>query len=568
MRLPFLTLFLLAASAGAQTRVDGAAPVEVPRVAPVGSPLSEPAPILSATPSLAAASAPTFAPSASIAAWPAAAPAPALAAPAAAAALPALPAAAAPTSVPAAPALAPAVSAAASSPEDASAGAPASADAPESAPAAVSSGRVRAFLARIANSFGSKPAEEAPPKNEAERLDRDFSKLGLWARVAPDARAEIEGLRARKLSKAALKAYVRGEVEAAFERVEAARGTKNIGFHFNLHGGRREDYVGAGIRASKGDIALRYTTNGDTNDKVYLFQTAAHGAYEALDASNGEILYFPSRMGYALNVFAVDAPELEAAKADGRIADAGAISMDFHKGMRGVPYSTYLAPPLEVFVKTAKNVGLKKLSRDEETLVTARYLEAALTAGAYVPGGPAAASAAAAAEGAAARARAAAAAAPTPTRIDWKFQLSDKGFLYHGTTLDDLDRIAAAGGSMAPDVSQFSARARDSVGYAAERRRRLGGEENPEVLLQFRFDDLNPLVSAAQFRSALALTDRGMPPVHAAYTAAVKPVPLSLMTPESKDSILSWLRARAAARPDQPKWAATLARLESAFAAR
>jgi hypothetical protein len=54
--------------------------------------------------------------------------------------------------------------------------------------------------------------------------------------------------------------------------------------------------------------------------------------------------------------------------------------------MRGVPYSTFLAPPLEVFVRTPKKVGLKKLSRDEETLATARFLEAAATAGgAYVP---------------------------------------------------------------------------------------------------------------------------------------------------------------------------------------
>ena len=175
-------------------------------------------------------------------------------------------------------------------------------------------------------------------------------------------------------------------MNAAFERIKAARATENIGFHFNLHGGRREDYVGGGIRASKGDIALRYSMSGDANDKVYFFQTKEHDAYSALDASNGEILYFPSRMGYALSLFAVDAPELKAALADGRITNAGSISMDFHKGMRGVPYSAYLAPPLEVFVRTAKKIGLKKLSRDEETLATARFLEAAaLAGGAYIP---------------------------------------------------------------------------------------------------------------------------------------------------------------------------------------
>ena len=49
--------------------------------------------------------------------------------------------------------------------------------------------------------------------------------------------------------------------------------------------------------------------------------------------------------------------------------------------MRGVPYSAYLAPPVEVFVGTAKKIGLKKLSRDEETLVTLRYLEEVIRAG-------------------------------------------------------------------------------------------------------------------------------------------------------------------------------------------
>ena len=126
--------------------------------------------------------------------------------------------------------------------------------------------------------------------------------------------------------------------------------------------------------------------SGDFNDKVYFFQTAVNEPYTALDASNGGILYFPSRMGYALSLFKVDAPELKAAMSDGRITNLGSISMDFHKGMRGVPYSAFLAPPLAVFVKTAKKVGLKKLSRDEETLATARFLEAAAASGgAFVP---------------------------------------------------------------------------------------------------------------------------------------------------------------------------------------
>lgn len=245
--------------------------------------------------------------------------------------------------------------------------------------------KILGMLKSMANPFGGKKAEEAPPASEAERLDREFAKLDLWGEVAPGAREEIEKARAAKMSKAAFKEYVTKEADAAVERIKKARGVANIGFHFNLHGGRREEYVGTGIRATMGDIAARYDMNADRNQKVYFFQSAQHGGFVPLDASNGEILFFPTRMGHALNLFDLDASELAAARADGRIKNFGAISMDFH-GMRGVPYSAYLAPPVEVFIGTAKKLGLKKLSRDEETLATIRYLEAVATrGGAYVP---------------------------------------------------------------------------------------------------------------------------------------------------------------------------------------
>lgn len=229
-----------------------------------------------------------------------------------------------------------------------------------------------------------KPSVRPAPKTEAERLDGAFDQDALWARIAPAVRAEI--LSKRALSKAERKAYVRKAAAEAFARVKAARGVENIGLHYNLHGGNRGSYVGAGIRASRGDISLRYTTHGDYNEKVYFFQTAVHEPYAILDASNGEVIFWPTRMGSVLSVFDVDAPELAAARREGRVSEGGAISMNFHKGMRGVPYSAYLAPPLAVFVGTAKKVGLKRLSRDEETLAAVRFLEAALTSGgAYVP---------------------------------------------------------------------------------------------------------------------------------------------------------------------------------------
>ncbi|MDD5303689.1 MAG: hypothetical protein PHS14_11345 [Elusimicrobia bacterium] len=245
--------------------------------------------------------------------------------------------------------------------------------------------KILGMLKSLADPFGGKKAEEAPPASEAERLDREFSKLDLWGRVAPAVRAEIEKARAEKVSKDAFQEYVRREADASIERIKAARGVANIGFHYNLHGGRREEYVGVGIRATMGDIALRYTMNGDTNHKVYFFQSAEHGGFAPLDARHGESLFIKMRMGYALNLFDLDAPALRDARADGRIKNPGSISMDFH-GMKGVPYEAYLAPPVEIFRNTAKRVGMSKLTWDEETLATIRYLEAAaLAGGPFVP---------------------------------------------------------------------------------------------------------------------------------------------------------------------------------------
>ena len=44
------------------------------------------------------------------------------------------------------------------------------------------------------------------------------------------------------------------------------------------------------------------------------------------------------------------------------------------------------------------------------------------------------------------------------------------------------------------------------------------------------------------------------------------PVPLSLMTPESKAGLLNWLREQADARPGEPKWKDLLAKFDKALA--
>lgn len=256
-----------------------------------------------------------------------------------------------------------------------------------SAPATGFGAKVKSILARIVNPFGtSKEEGQSKPLSPAEEGYARFKKEDFWAKTAEPTRAEIEKLRALK-SKAEAQAYVRKAGQEILARLQAKHGTENLGFHFNLHGGTAEGYVqGGGIRATMGDIANNYTMHGDKNLKVYFFQSKNVPLYDVLNESNPAMLMFPSRMGGVLSVFRLDSPELKAAMADGRIKNFGNISMDFH-GMRGVPYSSYIAPPIEVFHGTAKKLGVKgRLSRDEETLAVMRYLEAvALSDERFVP---------------------------------------------------------------------------------------------------------------------------------------------------------------------------------------
>lgn len=187
-------------------------------------------------------------------------------------------------------------------------------------------------------------------------------------------------------------------------------------------------------------------------------------------------------------------------------------------------------------------LGLRKLSPEERRLASARMRDAAASE-----------------TGVSAARDAASVAGPD---VPYLFALVDHDFYYHGTTLEDLERLAAAGGLMKPEVSMYSQRAFDSTMYAAERQSKLGRKDNPQVLLQFSRAALSPLTSGKAFEPMLTAVDRGMPAIHAAYVAATAPVPLSLMTEESKRSLLIWARAKKARRPDEPRWARLAADLE------
>ncbi|PIP82449.1 MAG: hypothetical protein CO113_01150 [Elusimicrobia bacterium CG_4_9_14_3_um_filter_62_55] len=218
---------------------------------------------------------------------------------------------------------------------------------------------------------------------EDRRAFYEFRGRDLWAGIAEPVRTEIEGLRALP-NAAERKARLREIGDRIVEGIKRKRGIREIGFHYNLHGGNAEGYVkGGGIRAGRGDIALQYSTQGDMAYKVYLFRSAQVNLYDILDTSNPNLV--SPRMGHVLNIFDGDSEYLRDAFAKGGALKPTAISIDFEegwlnkRGMIGIPYSTYLAPPIEPFGRSGVRFGLKgRLTKDEETLAAMRYLEAAV----------------------------------------------------------------------------------------------------------------------------------------------------------------------------------------------
>lgn len=198
-----------------------------------------------------------------------------------------------------------------------------------------------------------------------------------WDAVVSSLGPELEKVRA--MSKTERPEYLRAVGNAIVERLKARHKTSEIGFHYNLHGGRPEQYVEAGgIRATMGDIALQYSMHGDRSYKVYFFRSSHHGLYELLSERHPNLV--SSRMGDVLMLFKVDG-FIKHALETGVARNSGAISVDFDETklpkMIGVPTSDFLGAPMVVFGDAAKRMG-RRLSRDEETLAVMRYIEAAL----------------------------------------------------------------------------------------------------------------------------------------------------------------------------------------------
>ncbi|MDE2292911.1 MAG: hypothetical protein KGL53_12590, partial [Elusimicrobia bacterium] len=237
-----------------------------------------------------------------------------------------------------------------------------------------------AALSRLApapaNASGAK--ERGPVRRALDKLSKAPPADPAWDAVKQSIGPELERLKG--MAKPERVSYLRKVGDQVVAALEARHHTKEIGFHYNLHGGAAEQYVKAGgIRATMGDVALQYTMHGDRSYKVYFFRSSKANLFDVLDERHPNLV--SSRMGNVLILFDADSQYMRDALASGLARDPGAISVSFDetrlKGMVGIPKSTFLGAPLTVFQDVGRRLGLT-LSRDEETLAVMRYIGAKL----------------------------------------------------------------------------------------------------------------------------------------------------------------------------------------------
>jgi hypothetical protein len=229
-----------------------------------------------------------------------------------------------------------------------------------------------------------KPNSSVAEAKYGEFLDQQ---PGYWKAVSgPFAEERIKFGALEKIER---KQYLRDEGDKIVEKLKERHGATELGYHYNLHGGQGIDYVRSGyIFAKRGDIGELNRIGGRPKDEVFFFRSSKYSLLDVLDASHPDIMFFPSRMGHVLIIFKKDAPELAAALESGAITGEHEIAMAFDTAkLKGVPYSTFIMPPVEVFKDLKKKLGLKKsLTRDEETLAVMRFIEAAgLDPEKYIP---------------------------------------------------------------------------------------------------------------------------------------------------------------------------------------
>lgn len=178
-----------------------------------------------------------------------------------------------------------------------------------------------------------------------------------WERIREAVAREIKKLRSLP-GEAEQHAYLRTVGDEIVSRIKTHCRTERIGFHYNLHGGRKEQYLEkGGILATMGDIRSHVTNAPKTSlhHKIFFFDSNDSNLFEILDEPNPHIVFFSSRMGDILIPFRLDSLYLQRILAAKHAFDLNSLSVSFDedwlntKGMIGIPSSTFLTPPLTAF---------------------------------------------------------------------------------------------------------------------------------------------------------------------------------------------------------------------------
>jgi hypothetical protein len=209
----------------------------------------------------------------------------------------------------------------------------------------------------------------------------DVREAAVWAEIKAEVKAELQKI--RELGSGQRAVYLEEVSANVLKKLEVKAGSKNLATHFNLHGGMRDEYVAAGgIVAQRGDIGLAYGASNDFNQKVYFFRTADVSLTKILSTKNPNLIFFKERMGTVFIVFDLDAPVLQEYRAKKMITKDDQIFMNFDESRLrmgakffGVPKAAFLFPPVEVFKRTKKILDENRLTWDEETLATLRFIE-------------------------------------------------------------------------------------------------------------------------------------------------------------------------------------------------
>jgi len=219
-------------------------------------------------------------------------------------------------------------------------------------------------------------------QDERLALFENFLKVDYPEKARARIVAAISDLRTKSTREEKIE-VLRGYGDFMLRLARERFGVEELGFHFNHHGGQADQYVKAGgLRAARGDISNNYLSyRHNLNYSVYMFRSSQQNPADVLGEvnSDGGLLtaFFSGRMGWVLNVFAVDSPSLNAIRDAGGVSDPRGAAMNFSKswldksGMIGVPYRSYLFPPVDLFSgrlkKTYRELG--RIRREEETLM-------------------------------------------------------------------------------------------------------------------------------------------------------------------------------------------------------